>query len=208
MLHKLYLALLTSLLCIDLQSCTTHVLIPHQYVMYVTDSANGLRKTIRHEKVYFTVQYQPVDYLNLLDATGNTVVGGLNRQQRKFDGLQHFAFSIGSNDHQSDPIKIVKNEMSYEDAILYYAFDAIKDFSIVYSDDTFPCVIHHFEQSNGLRPRIDLLLGFNEKAFSNSGDHVEITLLFYDRIYGTGANAFTFHKEDLLHLPEIHKSSL
>ncbi|MBK9731129.1 MAG: hypothetical protein IPO83_07555 [Chitinophagaceae bacterium] len=208
MFKKLLLFSFTGLCYCSLQSCRTNALSPREYIGYVTDSSNGLKRTLQHDRLYFSAQYQPIDYVCLLETSGHVETDEFHELQSKFEGLTHFSFSIGSNDHETDPLKLMMNGMNYEDAIVYFAFEVKNDFFIVSAGDTLPCVIHHFERSYGLHPSIDLVLGFRQQSTMNLKEDAPLTLYFNDRLYGSGYNSFVFHKKDLVNLPELKKVSL
>lgn len=191
-----------------LSSCRSNMLNAPEYIHFITDSLNGLRKTVNHDRVFLTAQFQPIDYLCLLEMAGNIHKMQLNNLREKYEGLVHFKVSIGSTDHETDPLKLIKNSMAYEDAIIYFSFDIKSDFCLVSNGDTLPCVIHHFDRSYGLRPIIELVLGFPRNEMENLKEDMPVKLCFYDRLYGSGYNEFVFLKKDLIDLPILKNLSL
>lgn len=188
--------------------CINPPLQPNEYMQYVTDSANGLQKTIVHRTVYFSVQYEPLDYVCLLEKSGKVNINELKELRTEFDGLFHFNFSIASNDHRSDPLRLSDFGMEYEEVLYSLAFQADKDFQIIYGTDTLPCVVHHFECTHGLRSRVELVLGFREKSFTENDSDDHIVFQFNDHVFGSGTNEFVFKKSDFIDLPALKLTSL
>lgn len=199
---------MATLLSGTLSSCRSNMLNAPEYIHFITDSLNGLRKTVNHDRICLTVQFQPIDYLCLLETTGNIHEMEINKLRAKYEGLTHFKFSIGSSDQETDPLKLINNGMAYEDAIVYFAFDVKRDFCLVSNGDTLACVIHHFDRSYGLRPIIELVLGFPQTQMETLKEDMPIKLCFYDRLYGSGYNEFVFLKKDLIDLPILKNVSL
>ncbi len=185
------------LLLACLAGCQGDIISSVDYSNFVADSANGLKKTIRHKELTFISQYEPIDYVCLIQNRNNDSGVTIESLRKDYQDLTHFVFSFESSDQQTDPLKLAVYSLISEDIVSYLAFRVKGDFFIVYGLDTIPCLITHFERSYGITSRINLLLGFKESNFFKSDTISNFKLVYQDHLYSTGINSFLYLRRNI-----------
>lgn len=180
-------------------ACKTKELIPSEYVKWMKDVSNGLREVKTIGDYTFTLQYKTPEFVVLQQYKSNDVLRAeIESQLPNYSGMEYYTFEITTADghdllddqyHDADE---VASRLEY---FLSYAQD---DFSLVNSSDTLPCSLFHFERSYSLSPVTTLVMGF-EKVLPGE----DRTLVYNDRLLGTGPVQITIDSEDILSVPAV-----
>lgn len=191
-----YLILLGALV---IASCGRKSLPPREYVGYVENPANGLLIGSKFNGVSYTLQYQPTDYLVMLQLRSFSVSPEIFRQQYdRFKGTEHFVLHIDIRSWDSlvakanDTAKVRKGMTDYLD------FNIQKDMKLVEGSDTIPCGISEYESSMGMYPYYSFVLGFNK--LENSKDR---EFIYSNKVIGTGNIKLTIKNKDIQNIPKL-----
>ena len=184
-------------------SCTGKELSPVEYVKWIENENNGLRKSKTMDELEFQVQMKPNDYVLLKEENINPLQkkSDFEKEKKQLGDMQYFTLKIKVPD-DTDPLKYkIADKNEYFARVKYYSFDIQNDLSLVDGNDTVPCSLMHFERTFGISPEIICLLGFPP---SKSKDGVQDkTFMYYDRVFNTGNLVFNFSKKDILQAPKL-----
>ena len=191
MVNKSQYILLIVLLQIIFVSCQNQ-LTADEYLQYVSDPENGLRKDQNVQGFELSIMYEPTEYL-MAKKQDNS---GLEKRVAELNEFEHFQFRI--------KLKSGKNILMYNETqetnevtrINHFGFQAKNDFMIISAEDTNYCVLSHYSRNYNLTPTIDLTLAFN-KIDKNT----DWQLVYSDKQFNLGRIKFLFKKEDITDLP-------
>lgn len=185
---------------ISLAGCQRAALSPQEYVRYVQDPDNGLRIEKKINDIVFTAQYEPVDYLLLRDVS--TSVGQINEAREESDDTEYFVLRIGSAGR--GPLIEKKDDLSRYNARLDYCNMLMqKDVVLVKGNDTIPCGMFQFERNFGMTSYNNFLLGFIGETPASQSAPQDMTLIFYDGLFNSGAIKLRIDAEDLKRIPKL-----
>ncbi|HZK64304.1 MAG TPA: hypothetical protein VFC34_09170 [Puia sp.] len=175
---------------------------PSEYVAWVRNIDNGLRKEKTIEDLTFSVQYKPYPYIVCLEEKKNTLADSIVKNRISgLDGMQYFDLKIALNASQGELLKYkAGNSYEYDRRVKYFAFEMQKDIRLLDGTDTLPCALFHFERTYDVAPYSTFLLGFTPGKDARSE---EKTLIFYDRTFGKGTVKFTFRNIELTNIPKL-----
>ncbi len=104
----------------------------------------------------------------------------------EYAGTSTFLLEIKADKFHDELLKYQMQHMNdYYSRIEYYSFHFNRDVDLVVDGDTIPCKAHHYERTYGISPTIRIMALFpvDETKLSTAGN---VTLMLYDRIYGSG----------------------
>ncbi len=141
---------------------------PREYVNYVENPSNGLLLSQKSKGVYYTLQFQPTDYVVMLELKSFSIPSETYKiQYDRFKDLEHYVFRIGRRDIDSLVSKS-KDTVAKKSLLPYLNFKIQKDIKLIEGTDTVPCAIAQCESNFGMTPYYTIVLGF--KANEYSGD--------------------------------------
>jgi hypothetical protein len=177
---------------------------PDAYAKFIKSPKSGLRQVMDAGPVLFEVQYKPLEYVCLLQNNSVDISSKqLKQLEKEFSGLLYFNFSIVGKD-AGDPLQ--GNELDsveFNQRVKYLSFNATKDFWLLSGNDTFKCVMCHFERNYGLGSRDDLVLAFEPQSTKPTRDDKSVTFCFRDKIFNTGIQTFIFSENTLHSIPKV-----
>lgn len=174
-------------------SCSSSPKSPKEYVNFIRDPENGLVQSKDAGPLRFEVQYEPLEYVCLIQ-NGRPEITAVELRSLKseFEGLTYFKFTISSKQND-DPLTVgVTDSTQLVDRITYLAGQANKDFWLLQQTDTVRCLLHHFERNYGIVPRVDITLAFEKLKTETSADQQPLLFCFRDRIFHSGDHQFVF----------------
>lgn len=176
---------------------------PIEYIKWVEDENNGLKRTKEIGDYVFELQYQPIDYMALREVND---INNVNRAEmdsikKQLEALDYYKLKIKSSGDAANPLSTgLGSNDEYYYRLEYFANEVKTDLSLVNGNDTFYCVLHHFEYNHNIVPYHTILIGFENirtKEIENR------TFIYDDNIFGVGNIKFTFDKTDLKNIPEL-----
>jgi len=187
-------------------SCQKRRLSPSDYVSFITDSKNELNIRKNVGKYIVRSQYEPVDYLALLEIgkSANSISRSeFESVKRRFEKLSCFTFSISDTNSGGDLIRsMLKDTLEKRQLTNYLNFEMQKDLLLIQGSDTSACVLFHYEHSYGISSENRFVLGFENK---NEGLDIisNMKLLFKGQMLDLGTVIFEYKKEYLEKIPLV-----
>jgi hypothetical protein len=172
------------------------------YIKWKNDPSNNLISQKQVDDLSFKIDFLPLDYLILQNNHFQTIdTANYRISKKEMDGLLYFHLSVESISGNKSPLNHMGNP---EENIAYLSFQLPKDFEMIIGQQSFPCVLHHFEQNYNLIPKLDILLGFEYPDFySNHKIDKDITVKYNDQIFGAGLIEFNIRGEALSKIPKL-----
>ncbi|MBL4756018.1 MAG: hypothetical protein JKY52_20795 [Flavobacteriales bacterium] len=184
--------------------------VQYSYETWVESEENGLRKSKPVGNYQYSIQYRPWSYIakrELRDESYDETK--MKKKIHEMDELQYFSLRIALRKDEGDVLRSgLYGEGEYEERIAYLNGHINKDIFLLDGGDTLSCVLHHFERNFGIAPYLNVSLGFeitadekeailNEVPFAYS----DKSLVFEDKLFGTGMVRLTIRGEDLANIP-------
>lgn len=177
-------------------------LTPEAYIRWIDDPSNGItvRKSIGSFK--FILTFKPYEYIILKEYGNISSPEELQQKMEEINGFQYFTFRVENEESGIEPLKVgITSEEDYASRVEYCAFAMQQDIKLIDNNDTLNCELFHFERLFNIAPQVTFVLGFPK------GDNVPAlkskTLLFEDRIFGTGKIYLTIEDKSLNNLPSL-----
>jgi len=185
-------------------ACKPSMLDPFEYVQWIEDAGNGLKKSKEIDKIEFIVQFKTTDYILLKENSINPLSEKekFENEKKELGDLQYFTLKIKTPEG-TDPLKFcLSGQDEYFARVKYYSFEIQNDLSLVDGSDTIQCVLSHFERNYGIAPEITCLVGFPPKD-KKSPSIEDKSLIYYDRVFNNGNLVFAFSKKDISQTPKL-----
>jgi len=191
-----------------LTGCGKKSLLPIDYISWIRDSENGLYQEKNIEKFIYSVQYEPIEYLVLIENKDSLENGEKYFKEKVAErtGLQYYLFNIKLNNSTANILKEeLQDEAEYYKRIQYLLSEAQFDFKMIEGKDTLQCELYHFEQTYGLTPFISIVLAFKTTNSQNfEGNYAaNKTFIFDDKIYRNGKLKFTIDDKNINNIPNL-----
>jgi hypothetical protein len=187
------------------QACNKKSLPPHQYIKWIDNEKNGLKKIKKVKDFTFIALYKPYEYIALKESVGNPRItsSDIKRVINEIEGFYYFNFQIESADKHTPMLKNkINKENEYYARLNYFITYAQKNFQLIEGSDTIKCALYHFEQTYNLTPFNRIVLGF-KKGEGTKGVQ-ELTLIYNDEILNTGIIKFNYLIKDLKKIPNLN----
>lgn len=183
---------------------TSEKLLPADYVSWVENLQNGLRVEKTIEDFTYTLQYKPLEYIALMELKKNSITTDeLKKTTDNYSELQYLTFRISTTGSGELLKKKLKNNEEYYHRIQYYSFEMQRDLKLIEGKDTLDCLLFHFERVYGLAPYATFVLGFPKSGNTNNK-----TLLYDEKVFGTGKIYLTVQSKNYQKTPSLITSSL
>lgn len=167
---------------------------PKDYVAYLQDEANGLKKDTLMGDYKFVIEYQPREMilLNNYGFVKNLVQRNFNEELKKIPDLVYFRLTIIPNNVSKAANIIAKS-------VNYFSFDMQKDLMIVCgSGDTLKCISFLYERIYSEQPDHKFLL-----SFENSKNVDKISFIYNDTHFVNKNIKFDFIEKDIKRIPKL-----
>jgi hypothetical protein len=189
------------MIVVALTSCGPDTLEGREYIAFVEDPENGLHLEKSLSSYSIQVQYRPTPYIAMMEERSTELSTELLKQKREeLDGLQYYSMRIGTESSRTMLLENVEDEVEFANKLSYFIEHMQYDLSLVDGQDTLPCVLFHFERNYNLSKHNDVLLAFENIG---SGAHADKTLIFNDRILGTGPVKFKIDGDAIASVPQL-----
>ena len=203
-MRKILLYLWGIFLLINLAACHPSRLKPKSYVKWIEDSRHGLKMKKKIGDFIFEIQYKPVGYIALKEASAENNITGNNieKKEKELSGMYYFTFQINSADEKTPMLKYkLKQHDEFYGRVNYFVSYAQEDFILLSGKDTLNCVLYHFEENYNLTSFNRIVLAFDKN--DGNTEKNDLVLIFKDRVLNIGEVRFLFHKSKLNNIPEL-----
>lgn len=170
---------------------------PVEYANWVENSKNGLKVKQQDGEFIYEIQYQPLEYLVVLQERKEQLEQSLLKQEiEKREGLNYFTFKL-STIHGTGIFSDKNIHMDNKD--LYLLSGIQNDIKLLNGKDTLNCVMCHVELSNNLLPYDQCVLAFEKDEDSGN----DITFLYRTGKYADGWIQLTVKRKDIKRIPKL-----
>lgn len=196
---KIVLLLLLTIAC---DSCKKSME-PRDYVNYVNNKENGLKKIVPVDGFEFSMQYKPYDYIILLENKGEKANGNIDERKQTLKGTAWFNISIKRQDNSVSPLRFgISSLEEYNTRLNYYLNEAKKDIWLLYGTDTIRPVSYLFENNYNLAPQETIVVGF---YLPKGQDHPQedMQLAFNDQVFKNGIIKAKYTRKAINDIPNL-----
>jgi hypothetical protein len=180
-------------------SCGRSSVSPQDYVRYIENPDNGLLLSSRVNGVKYTLQYQPTDYLVMLELRSFSIPSEIFKEQyNRFKGIEHYVFRIDKRDMDSLTAKAKDTLAVRRGMTEYLDFKIRRDIKLVEGNDTIPCGIAECESSAGMLPYYSFVLGFNTKEYRGDREFI-----YENKMIGTGLLKLVLKNSNVKRIPKL-----
>lgn len=183
-------------------SCnTTNTIDPLTYIKTVEDKESGLKIEKKIDDFSFSLLYKPAQYISLVENQGQIVSKEqFDNRVKELDQMQYYTLQITSSKSNELLKAGIQNETEYFKRLEYFMSYMQDDIVLLDGNDTLNCALFHFERNYGIAPYSNFLLGFENRGKNLYEDK---TLIYDDKIFGTGKINLTIKSSDISGLPKI-----
>jgi len=172
---------------------------PIDYVHYVENPDNGLFVSSTIKGVKYTLQYQPTDYLVMLELKSFSISPeNFKEQYNRFKGMEHYVFHIDIKGAEALTAKSSDTAEKKNNLSEYFNFKVQKDIKLIEGSDTIPCRISECESSMGMFPYYSLVIGFPSRDYAGDRE-----FLFTNKKIGTGEVTLLIKGKSIQNLPKL-----
>lgn len=174
---------------------------PADYVTWMNRDGNKVSSSEQLDGITYSFTFLPQELIALqhLDDTVN-----LNRKftdkLHAISEYQYYILSIATPTGQNILSYRTENESEREKRSEYYSFAMQRDIKLVEGADTLACTMYHFENSFGVMPYTNLMLGFERR--DTIADKNDKTLFFTDNVTGIQAS-IVLKANQMASIPEL-----
>lgn len=182
--------------------CGNTKLPPAEYIRYIEDADNGLKKDKTVNDFSFRLQYKPSEYIVLRESKADNLPDEKKFSSRKaeLDSFYFFNLDIYSSDKKTSVLSYkIKNDEEYYSRMNYFISHAQADIKLVTDADTLPCALYHFERTYDLSPYNTIVLGFKKSALSTRN----LYFIFDEKTLGAGQINFEIDKNKIKNIPQL-----
>lgn len=174
-------------------------LCPKEYITWIQQN----RYESRNEgNLIFGLQYKPYDYITCLESEANHVTDSMRRiVTGELAGLEYFDLRIGLLSEGEELLKYqLSDPADYQKRVKYYAYEFVRDISLISSGGVIHPVLFHFERAYNVTSFCTFSLAFQKDQIDYSK---ELTINIYDRVFSSSIISFDFEGSNLYQLPEL-----
>lgn len=186
-------------------SCSQNAkLSPRDYIAYFRDSSNGLTQKEAHLPYTFSVQLKTPEYIALSESANEGKVDAQQYEERKksLEGNLVFQVNMNAGESREEFLRAyIEGEEEYQARLNYFITAAQKDLYLLVDGDTLHCNEFHFERNYGITTSSTLNAAFQFSKKLN--DLNKLTLVFDEKVLGTGAFRFDFPASKIHNIPQL-----
>lgn len=174
------------------------------YVQWIENENNGLYVQKNVGEYEFSALYKPLDYV----VAKELVNGALNKsrvmaRKKELGSMQYLNLKIRST-HDNELLKAgIRSENEYYQRLEYFMSYMQSDIYMIDGKDTLDCLLFHYERNFGLAPYNTFVLGFNMPSEITATTPYDKTLVYDDKVLGTGKIMLKIDKNELENMPQI-----
>lgn len=176
-------------------------LMPRDFVSWVRNRDNNLLQTIKHDKIEFSLQYKPKDYVACLEMKKNSLSAKeLSEITSELGEYLYFDFTINILNYNNEFLKYnLIDDNQYQEKVKYCAFEMKKDIKLINGNDTLSCVLFHFERAFNIVSQGTFLLAFENLKNKNE----RVSFVYFDKLFNSGSIKFDFESGCFTKIPQL-----
>lgn len=177
-------------------------LAPRDFVTWIKSEKNGFYKTQIQNGLVVSVLYRPTPFMVCVQERKESMSQALyNRKAQDFENMLYFSLQLELPEQGGDLLKYqLPDSASLHQRVQYYSFDVSKDIILLQDEQKIPCVMHHFERTFGISPKLTLMLAFSRKDVDFTKNFV---FRFKDVIFDKGVFNLQYSKDVLETYPKL-----
>lgn len=176
---------------------------PGDYVRWVEDADHGLHVTKTIDGLVFDLQYIPLEMAVMRYLSGEKADERIIREtKKKLAGHDYFTLKISESTLKNEILrKDLRSMQDYYSRVEYYSHMMQEDLALATSEDTVSCVLFHWERTFNADPALTFSLAFTTPR--GAGQGTTRTLIYHERIFGTGNVLLSILGTDMAQIPEF-----
>lgn len=188
---KLFVSLLLILCC-----CSSRPVSVKQIEEYITNEANGLKKTVQMDESTISIAYRPTDLIIQQEISDEHLSSlEVDSIKRKYSDYHYFVVNISRRGKEA--LRMVDND-EYGELFQTMAFRMPQYVSLTTGSDTILLVDYAIHPTYGASKSTDLMFVFDKL---NDSDWIQFNLNEFG--LGLGNHRFRFMKRDLAMVPSL-----
>lgn len=197
--NKLFIA---AVIVLSATGCNRHSLNQTDYVRYVQNDKNHLKKAVKMQDMEFDIQYKPYDYIMLLESRNNPAYDKVKRL-KQLEGTAWFNISFKKTNTEVSALKEGAASLDeYDQRLNYFLNYAAKDIVLVYGGDTLKPSSYLFENNYNIGPEETMVVGF---IFPGKDQQPikDMQISYYDRLFHNGIIKASFSAAAIKDIPNL-----
>lgn len=177
--------------------------IPSDYVQWVINPENDLRKIKKVADIKIDVQYKPIPFIITNELRTNTINKKVYKKRvEELEGAQYFTIKVSVDPEVATDITQYKvsNVEEHQNRLYYLSYQLQNDIKLIEGKDTLAPQLFHFERAYDLAPHRTFVMAFETKKKNVNQDKV---FLIDSPALETGPIKIKFKAEDLNNLPTL-----
>lgn len=182
-------------------SCSWNSLSISDFIEYVRTEANGLTSTVSRNNYSLSATYEPADYLALKELRNEKITPeNFGKVREKFTDYYYFDFLIKAPEGKD----ILDKRDSSKSAIVFHhlSFEFSNDVFLISGNDTMPCLLHHFENTNAISPDCHFSMMFQTPDESFIARDT-IWFSYQDKLFDLGTVNIPFFTDNIERIPRL-----
>lgn len=173
-----------------------------EYMKYVEDKSNGLKKEVEVNDLKYTFLYRPAEYVAYKEMTNGTDDTSFFRKRvKELKKTVWFNIYIKTEGNENPLKHNVSGLDEYNRRINYFLTEAGKNISLNYGDKgDMKSVAYHFENNYGLTPMDVIVVGFE---IPDDKPIEDIILEYDDKLFNGGPIKIKIDKTNLIDIPKL-----
>ena len=174
-----------------------------EYVQFIKNPDNGLKKQKKVGAIIADLQFKPVPFIIANELRKHNInATEFNFRKKELQGLQYYNLQLGVDPSLNKNITTY-NSNSLEDQqerLYYLSYQLKNDIRLIQGTDTLAPILYHFERTYDISNHRTFVLAFEEKEYSSILDK---TLIIHSPILGTGPFKLKIKASDLQNIPNL-----
>jgi hypothetical protein len=191
-----------SIFLLSTTGCGKRQLNAADYLHYVQEDKNHLKKEVKMQDMEFDIQYKPYDYIVLLESR-NDPAYDREKRMKQLAGTAWFNISFHKTNTEISALKEGATSLDdYDQRLNYFLNYASKDIVLVYGGDTLKPVSYLFENNYNVGPVETMVVGFVFPG-KDPAPLKDMQISYYDRLFHNGIIKASFSSETLKDIPNL-----
>lgn len=170
------------------------------YITWIENPDNGLVVNKDMNGLVFSLQYKPYEYEVMLQEKRALQGDEMHAIIDSISDMQYYTFRIATESGTDVQRYLAHDDQEYYARLEYFSLQMQNDIALIDGNDTLPCLMFHYERTYGIDPRATFVMAFNAKQKSTDSK----TLLFTDRVFGSGPVLLTIESSSLQQIPQLY----
>lgn len=171
---------------------------PDDYVQYIKSPESGLILTKKEKHMFFTAQYQPVDYCMLMETGMSYSKAAFDSLRQDYNGGSYFRIEITEQLQTTYDSTVTLTHLKNNQQLSeYFGYKVQNDLLLVQNNDTIPCQMSHLIDY-GTSNRMIILCVFPKLK------NEDAVVLWNDPVIFNKTHSFQFRKENIQYINSVN----